>query len=297
MTGLKIVLPTTFTDLTLPKLRDDPIFWDTGSLMLLETNHPLSPMTVAATSGAVVPNLASASLKTLQAGMTDTDYNGALLANGDFLTGTNGKFEKSAKNGLHIIASQAATGLGARYARVRIPAALKAYITANTGHTYYWSVWDRVTRQFGAAGLTTHADFGAGQFWFTKGADDTVRPTDATRLGWRADGAVGPTAAGVGSRTATGPLFQNMARSLATAPVAASGNSVGSENVIALGELSAKMSASAVFYRAYVEDLTVSGRTYAQVDAIDFAEYTKQVLTAGGRYFGDTVPTDPSTFP
>lgn len=49
-----------------------------------------------------------------------------------------------------------------------------------------------------------------------------------------------------------------------------------------------------LFYRAYIEDLTVSGRSYAAVDALDYAEYTKQVTTAGGRYYADTY-TDPAT--
>lgn len=34
----------------------------------------------------------------------------------------------------------------------------------------------------------------------------------------------------------------------------------------------------------------------AEVDAIDHALYTSHVLTAGGRYFGDTF-TDPATIP
>jgi hypothetical protein len=42
--------------------------------------------------------------------------------------------------------------------------------------------------------------------------------------------------------------------------------------------------------------LTVSGRTYAEVDAIDHALYTREVLTPGGRYYGDTY-TDPATLP
>jgi hypothetical protein len=41
---------------------------------------------------------------------------------------------------------------------------------------------------------------------------------------------------------------------------------------------------------------TVSGRTYEQVAAIDQALYTKEVLTAGGRYYGDTY-TNPTTIP
>lgn len=54
--------------------------------------------------------------------------------------------------------------------------------------------------------------------------------------------------------------------------------------------------ASRVLYRWYLEDLTVSGRTYAEVLAADYALY-QQAFGVGGRYYGDTLPTDPSTIP
>jgi len=50
-----------------------------------------------------------------------------------------------------------------------------------------------------------------------------------------------------------------------------------------------------IFYRAYMEDLTVSGRTYAQVDAEDLALFTEQ-FAVGGRYHNDTF-TNPTTIP
>lgn len=52
---------------------------------------------------------------------------------------------------------------------------------------------------------------------------------------------------------------------------------------------------SFVFYRTYLEDLTLSGRTYAQVSAADLALYNA-AFGAGGRYAGDTF-TDPATLP
>jgi len=52
-------------------------------------------------------------------------------------------------------------------------------------------------------------------------------------------------------------------------------------------------SASGIFYKLYIEDLTVSGRSYEQVDAIDFALYTS-AFSAGGKYYGDSF-TDPAT--
>lgn len=53
---------------------------------------------------------------------------------------------------------------------------------------------------------------------------------------------------------------------------------------------------SYIFYRSYLEDLTVSGRTFQQVSAIDSAMYNREVLSAGGRYYGDTF-TDPAIIP
>lgn len=53
---------------------------------------------------------------------------------------------------------------------------------------------------------------------------------------------------------------------------------------------------SHILYRLYLEDLTVSGRSHADVAAIDHALYTEEVLTDGGRYYADTF-TDPATLP
>lgn len=53
---------------------------------------------------------------------------------------------------------------------------------------------------------------------------------------------------------------------------------------------------SFIFYRLYVEDLTVSGRSYVTIDAIDLALYQAAVLTSTGRYYSDTYSA-PSTVP
>jgi hypothetical protein len=81
---------------------------------------------------------------------------------------------------------------------------------------------------------------------------------------------------------------------------------IGSTGTVADGVFNPPGSASAgtnkdktdshIIYRFYLEDLTVSGLSYATVDALSRAEDTKHVLTAGGRYYGDTF-TDPTTIP
>lgn len=48
-----------------------------------------------------------------------------------------------------------------------------------------------------------------------------------------------------------------------------------------------------ILYRIYIEDLSLSGRTYEQVKAIDDAEFAK-AFAAGGKFFDDTW-NDPAT--
>jgi hypothetical protein len=45
-------------------------------------------------------------------------------------------------------------------------------------------------------------------------------------------------------------------------------------------------------YRLYIENLTVSGRTWAEVDAIDYALY-QAAFGAGGRFADDTFTASP----
>lgn len=52
---------------------------------------------------------------------------------------------------------------------------------------------------------------------------------------------------------------------------------------------------SHILYRCYLEDLTVSGRTYEQVKAIDDALFAA-AFSSGGKFYGDTY-TDPATLP
>jgi hypothetical protein len=53
---------------------------------------------------------------------------------------------------------------------------------------------------------------------------------------------------------------------------------------------------SMIFYRGYIEDLTVSGRTYAQVHAEDKALFD-EAFGVGGRFYGDTFSNPGSVIP
>ena len=293
MPGTKIVLDTTFTDLTLPKIRIDPVVPDAGALFLYDPNHPESPVTGAVANGLLLPNLVQAQATAMGA---PASLPGSVNIGSSYL-GALGFVERSGKGGLHFSIGTTQADTSTRYARVDGADALRTYLNANKGHSFYHSAWQRITRASGAvvgAGnpmARVGASFQLPYFYTrTTGTSPgrTVYPVDARNIGWFTYGAVGAAASGVGTtaKSDTGPAMWAGAVSDFTAIADISSSSIIWNDSKAT--TTNTNGASTIFYRAYVEDLTVSGRTYAQVQALDYAEFTKQVLTAGGRYYNDT---------
>lgn len=197
--------------------------------------------------------------------------------------------ERTPRGGLHTTVSQTNDTVNSNFKGIQAKAALASYITANRGHSFYMSQWRRVTR--GATAPSTQSPIRGGignggtnyvtqllQAHTTGTMQSAINPlggfTDqpppnvgATGLMFNADGATGP---GNGNSTLVVALnYWGLAGSYGAA--ATYGNK----------------SASYVAYRSYIEDLTVSGRTFEQVRAIDYALY-QAAFGAGGRYAGDT---------
>lgn len=287
-TGIKLTLPITFTDATLPVLPAVDALESSGSLALYEPGHPANPLIGAPVNATPIPNLLAArALATITSATTAT-LAGAWTQTADY-SGAQGKVERSVKGGVHCIPSQTTPGALTRSARLIAGTALLAYVIANYGHDFFLSQWRRHTRINLPGANVTKLRFNITPHWatFYNRADttsgDTEYPADATRIGFRHAGT---------SPATLGPVIQNMGKRATAAPSSDELNLYNSGNV----RNTAGLDGADVFYRFYLEDLTVSGRSYAQVDALDFAEYTKQVLTAGGRYYGDTF-TAPSTIP
>jgi hypothetical protein len=298
MSGLKLVIPTTFTDNTLPILRDDPML-NVGSLIMLEPNHPARPLAagVPANNGPI-PNIAHKELNALLGGTYSVgDLDPKLVYPGSF-SGTKAKLERSGKGGIHGIVSQAVALASGDGAMTSMFAALNNYIKANYGHSYYFSFWDRITR-INAGTLPGTAAGTEGVIESSTAVSKHLMMQVGTQM---LNGSGTPGGSRVGTN-AVGPRFGNLALvgplnsfDSATATLGAMwGAYSGTYNAAVLASRNSFWP-SFVFYRFTIEDLTVSGRTYAQADAADFAEYTKQVLTPGGRYYGDTF-TDPATIP
>lgn len=295
MPGLRITIPTTFDDTTLPILRADPILPASGALLLLEPGHPAAG-TISLASGSPMPNIAAAQAATLLAVASDA-VRSTLTWQGISEAGTTkGKVERSAKGGIHTIltASALATGDGLV---IRPDQAIVDYLVAHPSNDLYVSLWARPTRHTGATMGYSATSFSTSEsgseLLYALESNGATLPSVTNRLG----GTSNPATPASGS-----PLFMNVAVGAYTGTIAKSGAAardftklwgVGSHRPFF--NLTAG-NPSAILYRVYIEDLTVSGRSYATVSALDYQLYTDEVLASGGRYNGDTY-TDPATIP
>lgn len=305
MVSKRLVLPSTFTG-SGPVLDFDPVIASTGALLLVDYAHPQDPVTynnAALVDGIAFPNLAYDRFKALYPAAVEAS-SAVNLTRGAGAVSPHAAIERTAKGGVHLAFCTENAGDVTRSARLVIGSSIRAYLAANSGHSYFFSIWGRVTREAQHARWTTGAipplaaipaaDASLASFytrassWPSSGT--TVLPDPPRKVGHRQHGALGADSSTATGATDTGPLLSNVGvSSMASSTVASAYIARGGSDWDFLGAFP-----SMVSYRAYIEDLTVSGRTYGQVDALDWAAYQAEVLTAGGRYFGDTF-TAPTT--
>jgi len=297
--GLKIVLPSNFTDTSLPVLRDDAIL-STGSLVLLDVAHSATPATGfllpagAPINASVLYNAAYKECAAILGSGTAASLAGSFGVSGAINNGTKGKLERTALGGIHGIVSQATALAANDGATMNIASAIRTYIAANPNHSYYLSQWDRITRANTGtnAGALTIDTQGGGTF-----ANQLLYMRQDT--GW--------SLAGAGSRNS--PTLNTLGNRISNGAIAASSASTYSASGAQFGAIWGASGVNAgllvsrnnnwpsfAFYRLYLEDLTVSGRSYATVDALDNSLWTA-AFAAGGRYASDTITTAVSTIP
>lgn len=310
MSGLKVVVPTSFTDVTLPILHDDPVLTE-GSLVLVDLAHPASTtVSGVPASGDPLPNVAwKEAARVLGSGDATT-----LAANwekGSALSGSVGTIERSGKGGIHVILSATTSPGTGKGAGIRPAQAVADWIVDNPTHAYYASVWFKMTRYgentANTAAISLHSSPSTSGALLYDIASAGTYPTTTARLGYRRsrDGDWRPSITAAVTPPFAEPLICNVAVNGYTGTNTLTGSSAKNEMALWANGMFAPFTGthtvgasygyqSKVFWRTYLEDLTVSGRTYSEVDALDFAEYTKQCLTSGGRYYADTY-TDPAT--
>lgn len=285
------------TDATAPKIITRDKIESIGSLMLFDGNHQFGQFNGLPALNSAVPNvLANKAAELLGVSDAATHFSVALSsgnAAGQWLR------ERTQKGGIHGLITQAGgqtTRLG--YGVVASDA-VRNYIRDNPTHHFYVSLWQRITRKALSGGTVqapffyTNGSAATGNFRFhMEGSLVFPRLGTPQSLGGRAvpaendinvpNGTNRFTSIGLKGPTGNDPVGNDQVQFV-----------VGGDAAWAGGGLN--KTASRIIYRAYIEDLTVSGRTYAEVEAIDYALY-QEAFAPGGKFYGDTY-TDPSTLP
>ncbi len=334
-------LPFATGNTALPKITALDPLESSGSLLLIDPTHPVSPMASGVpVDGSVIPNVMEKTALGLLGGTDYATVRPIIKVPASF-TDSAGKFERTGKGGLHGISPQGGNAVAGSGPVIYLPTQIIAYILAHPTHSYYASVWGQMTRlpttsynnsawlgingtgQQANSALAYIAPKGTPATEFqacpsTAGSKHLARrsaPVNSQVGGHYQSIAMGgwqTLVAGVQmsdpqslpgdgtNATITGTYAGGIIPwgSSAQVPGAAStGATTPLVTVDATTTAGNKDKAdSHIIYRVYLEDLTVSGRTHTDVDAIDYAYYTRQVLTAGGRYYGDTY-TNPTSVP
>lgn len=264
----------------------------------------------------VIPNVAATRALPLMSPGTQLSVMDPTLYLTSVMEASAGKIERTGRGGLHVIMSQV-NGVPNRGAQVQfLPLTIRNYIAAHPNNKYGMWQWIRLTRaaqntaspiqtttlvRSAVAGFpgqtqqnaTLMLNYGDNGTWFNPGgASDyltlnrpfakalgNVRPAVAVKGGWSLN------VSGPGNTVpATGDEIRadyNM------------GTLGGSGNNSLVANQNAQP--SQILYRLYFEDLTVSGRTVAAVDALDATAFST-AFAIGGRFYNDTF-TDPATLP
>lgn len=283
----------TFTDTTLPILRDD-LMLSSGSLFLWDPGHSLGTFTGIPIGGASMPNVAWKECASVLGSGTQSSLSATVAVNSG--TAANQFFlERTPKGGIHGIVSQVGQ-TGANQFILSAPAAVNTYVRTNKAHSFFWSAWWKVTRN--TIGTGNAAPQSLMEF-----ADNTSAYIMYTSNG-QFNGPGAPNGSVIGSRSPANPETTIALGSACLVNGGTTGYNgagptanfeFGVGNYGAWTGFNQNKSPSRILYRCYFEDLTVSGRTYAQCDAIDNAMFTA-AFASGGKFFGDTY-TAVSTLP
>lgn len=262
----------------------DPILPDRGALLLLDASKPSGTWPSGATSGMTIPNLAAESARALTgnslSGTWDVATTGSISA------------ARTSKGGMHVVAGLQSPLPSGNYARIAMPAALAEYVFENLTHSFYLSQWTRATRvpaagsgapPFTASVAKSDSSYLASLY--RDGTEVSAFPNayfgTSQRLGYR----MGTPAAGAANLNSVATAGWVGTKPVSSSEIQTLPFVLGRSGPV---QATQQSQPSLILYRCYLEDLTASGRTFAEVDAADNAAFTREVLTSGGRYHGDT---------
>lgn len=310
-----VITGFTYPDPTgLLTVKDDPVLPAAGALMLFDASLLDGG---APAPGASLFNAAWRQARTALGSGDATTLGAAYKRSTDFAA-ADGLIERTPKGGIHFLVSQSTMTAG-RGGAVELPDAIKSYILANPGHGFYLSSWLKLTRAVSGTPGAHRIKLARAGNNYTSAFKALLYRNNTTLTGATPSGS-GNGIAGIPSlRVATGAVAGDVQRIAfgQNGPIASpyygtlSGGTVvspptgiadmeagflwGSMSASNQGSGSHLQQPSQVLYRLYFEDLTLSGRTAAAVDALDAAAHAAAFGT-GGRFAGDTY-TNPSTLP
>lgn len=238
-----------------------------GSLLLVEPGHPTDAWAAGVPAhGATVKNLASVAYPIVATNTLDA---------------ASGTVERTPKGGLHGIISQVGGATGKRY--TLDSQQLRDYLDGHKDNDYYLSLWFTLTRLNAEAAPTP----GRRMFGFLgSSVNDTMTVREVT--GHKVSAA--PSANRILFKETAVPAPVDVA-TLSYGAWTQIGTALGtSKDFLVMGHIansSSNVGGSWVLYRAYIEDLSTSGRSAAEVAAIDQAAFDA-AFGPGGRYNGDT---------
>lgn len=294
-----VISDVTITDTSIPKLRDDPLLAD-GSLFLFDPGHTFGSIGAGVPGGGTpLPNVAWKEAAAVLGAGTQASLAGTVVRVDADAAGL-WKIERTTKGGIHGISTQAGGQTIGRNWYAKTPQAVADFLRANAAtRAFYFSVWRKITRPLSAAANP------APQSPFHL-ANDT-----SNALFYMSGGSFTPSASGNPTAFNGASRFPDLhdGQQAAGTDVFLAGstvNKIGNVNAgttcdFGVGTFDAwdsynwNKAASYVLYRVYIEDLSASGRTFAQVQALDLALF-QAAFGAGGRFSGDTY-TNPSTLP
>jgi len=291
MSGIDFVITGGAVDTSLPIAPSKDRIIAHGALMLIDAVHSADPMASGITNSQRVPNIAWEEAAELLGSGTQSSLSSTFLLGTGNTIGTV-LTERSSRGGIHVIMAQTGQTVNTQGAQIDLPEAVKAYMTANPNNAYYISRWAKKTRAMLSGGPSEGALYANG---VSAVGNSLFNIIPAGLQGAFSETLVSP------SINPTGNQFLAMATSSwqGTDPGTISsfafpvawGQRIGSYQTSTFNN----RSSSYVFYRMYIEDLTVSGRSFAEVSAIDKSFFDRDMAT-GGRYAGDTF-TNPATLP
>lgn len=253
-----------------------------GVVMLFRPGHPASGKTGVPLTGENFNDIAAAYTR-LTLGLAEAP--GLQAINTIPTTSPWAFIERTSKGGIHVCSAHSGASTPYQNFIISMLAARKAYIDARlaAGDTFYVSMWGRITRG-PKAGTTTGIPTGGLRSGSTLATFRGV-------VGW-ANGQPWNWPQTDGSR-----IERNGTAAFNAVAAKGSGSFSTAVNVITMGARDAatlNVLHSEIVYSFYIENLTASGRTFEQVANDDYLEYTSQVLSSTGMFFGDSW-TEPTT--